>query len=119
MVYDVTDANSFRNVQQWIHEIDRNAGETCCKLLIGNKADLSNKRAVSTQEGQDFADSMGIEFLECSAKTSHNVEQSFMSMTAQIKAKMMAQPQRAPVATKPLPTPINLKGKSLNSKSCC
>lgn len=117
VVYDVTDPASFQNVRQWLSEIDRNAGETTQKLLIGNKADLNGKRAVSSKEGKDFADSMGIEFLETSAKTSQNVEQAFLSMAAKIKSKMMSQP---PAPHAPLPTPISLKGQSVNAgKRCC
>jgi Ras-related protein Rab-1A len=118
VVYDVTDINSFRNVQQWIQEIDRHAGETCCKLLIGNKADLTTQRVVSFQQGKDFADSMGLEFLECSAKNAQNVEQSFMGLTAQIKAQMMTQP-KGPVAIQPLPKPISFKGKQVRTAKCC
>jgi Ras-related protein Rab-1A len=117
VVYDVTDPASFQNVQQWIHEIDRNAGETTQKLLIGNKADLTSKRAVSSQEGKDFADSLGIEFLETSAKTSQNVEQTFLSMAANIKAKMLSHPP-APVAPK-LPNPMSLKGQQVGKTSNC
>ena len=117
MVYDVSDSASFQNVQQWIREIDRNAGETCQKLLIGNKADLSGKRVVSTKEGKEFADSLGIEFLETSAKTSQNVEQAFLSMANKIKSKMMSQP---PAPLPPLPTPISLKGQQVKSgRNCC
>lgn len=119
MVYDVTDPHSYQNVQQWIHEIDRNAGETCQKLLIGNKADLQGKRAISSKVAKEFADSLGIEFLETSAKTSQNVEQAFLSMAAKIKAKMLSQPP-APKA-QPLPTPITLKGTSVkvSRSNCC
>lgn len=115
----MTDPNSFRNVQQWIQEIDKNAGESCCKLLIGNKSDLSSQRVISYEQGKEFADSMGIEFLECSAKNSINVEQSFIGLTAQIKAQMMSLP-KGPVAIQPLPQPVSFKGKSVKSNtSCC
>lgn len=37
---------------------------------------------------QEFADSLGIPFLETSAKNATNVEQSFMTMAAEIKKRM-------------------------------
>lgn len=43
-------------------------------MLIGNKSDLSNKRAVSREEGESFAEKNGLTFLETSAKTADNVE---------------------------------------------
>jgi GTPase SAR1 family protein len=37
---------SFNNVKQWLQEIDRYASENVNKLLVGNKCDLTAKRAV-------------------------------------------------------------------------
>eukprot|EP01006_Ploeotia_vitrea_P054052 TRINITY_DN67842_c6_g4_i2.p1 TRINITY_DN67842_c6_g4~~TRINITY_DN67842_c6_g4_i2.p1 ORF type:complete len:203 (+),score=13.04 TRINITY_DN67842_c6_g4_i2:157-765(+) len=95
VVYDVTDAESFNNVKQWLHEIDRYASENVNKLLVGNKCDLASKRAVTFEQGKDFAESIGIEFLETSAKNATNVEKAFMTMSAQIKSRMKTQPAAA------------------------
>eukprot|EP00002_Diphylleia_rotans_P002540 TRINITY_DN1159_c0_g2_i3.p1 TRINITY_DN1159_c0_g2~~TRINITY_DN1159_c0_g2_i3.p1 ORF type:complete len:202 (+),score=50.10 TRINITY_DN1159_c0_g2_i3:77-682(+) len=88
VVYDVTDADSFTNVKQWLQEIDRYASENVNKLLVGNKNDLAPKRAVEFNAAKEFADSMGIPFLETSAKNSTNVEQAFMTMAADIKKRV-------------------------------
>jgi len=88
VVYDVTDRVSFNNVKQWLGEIDRYACQSVNKLLLGNKADLAEKRTVQTSEGKDFADSLGVQFLETSAKTSNNVEEAFTTMTRQIKNRL-------------------------------
>ena len=117
VVYDVTDQESFNNVKQWLHEIDRYAAENVNKLLVGNKSDLSGKRVVSTEQGKEFADSLGIEFLETSAKTSTNVEQAFLTMASQIKARMKTQPTAAGAqGGKTLP----LRGQQVKqSQGCC
>lgn len=44
-------------------------------MLIGNKCDLAHRRAVSTEEGEQFAKENGLIFLEASAKTAQNVEE--------------------------------------------
>ena len=49
VVYDVTDMESFNNVKTWLNEIDRYANENVNKLLVGNKSDLTSKRAVDYQ----------------------------------------------------------------------
>jgi small GTP-binding protein len=92
VVYDVTDQESFANVKQWLHEIDRYACENVNKLLVGNKSDLSSKRVVAYDTAKEFADNLGIEFLETSAKNADNVEQAFMTMAAQIKNRMASAP---------------------------
>ncbi|KAI8555214.1 hypothetical protein RHMOL_Rhmol05G0157500 [Rhododendron molle] len=87
IVYDVTEMESFNNVQQWLNEIDRYANDTVCKLLVGNKSDLVENKVVDTQTAKAFADELGIPFLETSAKDSINVEQAFLTMAAEIKKK--------------------------------
>lgn len=87
VVYDVTDQESFDNVKQWLSEIERYASEGVHKLLVGNKADLTTKRVVQTADAKEFADGMGIPFLETSAKDATNVEQAFVTMATEIKAK--------------------------------
>ena len=46
VVFDVTDQESFNNVKQWLHEIDRYASADVKKLLVGNKCDLTTKKQV-------------------------------------------------------------------------
>jgi len=89
VVYDITDQVSFNNVKQWLQEIDRYACENVNKLLVGNKSDLTNKRVVDHNTAKEFADSLGIPFLETSAKNATNVEQAFMTMAGEIKNRMV------------------------------
>ncbi|KAK9414633.1 hypothetical protein SUNI508_11071 [Seiridium unicorne] len=98
VVYDVTDMDSFNNVKQWLQEIDRYATEGVNKLLVGNKSDMSDKKVVEYTVAKEFADSLGIPFLETSAKNASNVEQAFLTMARQIKERMGSQ---ATTNTKP------------------
>ena len=88
VVYDVTDQESFHNVKQWLNEIDRYANENVNKMLVGNKCDLTTKKVVNTDDAKAYAETVGIPFLETSAKDSTNVEQAFIMMAAEIKARM-------------------------------
>ena len=65
VVYDVTDAESFNNVKQWLHEIDRYASDNVNKLLVGNKCDLVQKKAVEFQTAKEYAESLGTSSLMC------------------------------------------------------
>jgi Ras-related protein Rab-1A len=96
IVYDVTDRQSFQNVEHWLKEIDKYATGNVNKLLVGNKSDLQSKKVVSYEEAKEFADKHGFKFLETSAKNSHNVEQAFQTMASEIKARVKtAGPQGA------------------------
>ena len=84
VVYDITDRESFENLNSWLIEIEKNANKNVYKLLIGNKCDLEDKRKVSFQEGKDFAESNGMKFMETSAKTASKVQEAFELLTNEI-----------------------------------
>ena len=42
---------------------------------------------MSTQEGKEYADTLGVKFMETSAKESVNVEEAFIAMTKEIKKR--------------------------------
>ena len=84
VVYDITDRDSFPNLNSWLIEIEKSANKNVYKILIGNKCDLEEKRAVTFQEGKDFADSNGMHFMETSAKTAQKVNDAFETLTSEI-----------------------------------
>jgi Ras-related protein Rab-1A len=122
-VYDVTDQESFNNVKQWLQEIDRYATGGVMKLLVGNKADLSDKKIVEYTAAKEFADALDIPFLETSALSSTNVEQAFYTMARQIKAQMTNNASSgAAGGANAGKSNVNLRGQSLTSNqsnSCC
>ena len=44
-----------------------------CKILVGNKCDLEDKRVVEREEGQALADTLKIPFYETSAQEGVNI----------------------------------------------
>ena len=116
IVYDVTDDESFNNVKQWLHEIARYANEDVNKLLVGNKSDLANKRAVTTEQGKELAETNSIAFLETSAKRSTNVEQAFTTMAEQIRKRIPT--AGAPKTTADTKVKIG-PGQNMNEKQGC
>ena len=84
VVYDITDRDSFENLNSWLIEIEKNANKNVYKLLIGNKCDLEDKRKVTYQEGKDFATSNGMQFIETSAKNDTKVKDAFELLTQEI-----------------------------------
>ncbi|XP_077063518.1 ras-related protein ORAB-1 [Siphateles boraxobius] len=88
IVYDVTEQESFNNVNQWLEEIHRYACENVSKLLVGNKCDLSSKKVVDFTTAKEFAESLKIPFLETSAKNANNVEKAFLTMASEIQKRI-------------------------------
>jgi Ras-related protein Rab-1A len=84
MVYDTTSSDSFDHVNDWLKEVNRYASEGTCKLLVGNKSDRTADRAVTTEQAKEFADDLGVAFLETSAKTAKNVEEAFLTMAGEL-----------------------------------
>lgn len=68
--------------------VEQHASEGVHKILIGNKCDWEEKRAVSTEQGQQLADELGIPFLEVSAKNNINIEKAFYNLASDIKKGM-------------------------------
>ena len=77
IVYDVTNRQSFLNVQDWFNECKKQTPKTAMMVLVGNKIDLNNKREVSYEEGENFAKNNSMLFYETSAKNGDNIENMF------------------------------------------
>lgn len=84
LVYDITDRNSFKHIDKWLHEIERSGDPSVKKILVGNKTDVTGKREVTYVEGKKYADELGIPFLEVSAKMSTNVKEIFHTLIRSI-----------------------------------
>jgi Ras-related protein Rab-1A len=95
VTYDITDRESFTAVQTWMGEVEKHAQDNISRILVGNKCDLEDQRAVSVEEGQELAEHFNVRFLETSAKDSKNVEQAFTLMTREIKNRVaVSQPKK-------------------------
>jgi len=117
VVYDITDRESFNNVRQWLQEVDRYASENVSKLLVGNKSDMDNKREVPYESAKEYADQLGMTFIEASAKSSKNVEQVFITMATEIKERLGPLQDSATPAVRIGPSQSIEPGKK--SGGCC
>lgn len=88
LVYDITRRETFDHLASWLEDARQHANPNMTIILVGNKADLSQRRAVSLEEGEDFAREHGLLFLETSAKTSLNVDEAFLETATKIYDKV-------------------------------
>lgn len=85
LVYDVSNRNTFDNLQTWFNELDTyTTSKEIVKIVVGNKIDKEAERVVSRKEGQEFAKKMAALFLECSAKTNVSVDEAFEELVRKV-----------------------------------
>ena len=88
VVYDVTNKNSFQNVKSWIEDCKKQSPKTVFLVLVGNKADLEDRREVTYEEGSIYAQKNGMIFFETSAKTGKNIEEIFTNSSYEIAKRI-------------------------------
>ena len=118
LIYDVTNKDSFKNLESWLIEIEKNASENVLKILIGNKNDLVDDKEITTEEGQKFANRNNMQFIETSAKMNTNVTEAFETLGKLMiefssKQNLLTQQKKE---TKKL---SSSSGKDFNSKKGC
>ncbi|CAI2376675.1 unnamed protein product [Moneuplotes crassus] len=119
VVYDITDKESFKNIDNWMTEVEKHASENVSRILVGNKCDMDESRQVSTDEGKELADQYNIRFMETSAKESSFVEEAFTLMTKEIKSRVVHTDQRKPSGTGKKLTAPKKKIEKKSGGSCC
>ncbi len=80
IVYDITNRESFTNLEMWLNEVRNYSSSQVQLILVGTKTDLADKRQVQYTEALEFAETHGMEYIETSAKTAINVEAAFINL---------------------------------------
>ncbi|GAA0184748.1 small GTPase [Lithospermum erythrorhizon] len=84
VVYDITRRDTFESATKWLDELRTHSDTTVAMMLVGNKCDLENIRAVSIDEGKSLAEQEGLFFMETSALDSTNVTKAFELVVREI-----------------------------------
>ncbi|OJA12519.1 hypothetical protein AZE42_07159 [Rhizopogon vesiculosus] len=91
LVYDVTNERSFNNIRNWHANVGQHASEGVNKILIGNKSDWTDKRAVTEDQGRALAEELDMKFMETSVKANEGVEEAFFALASDCKARIDSQ----------------------------
>ncbi|MFX0096831.1 MAG: Rab family GTPase [Candidatus Hodarchaeota archaeon] len=81
IVFDLTRAQTFQNLRNWIDELNQFTEGPVSTVIVGNKADLENLRDVRKEDAEGMARSVGSLYLETSAKTGQKVDEAFTTLT--------------------------------------
>ncbi|XP_073755772.1 ras-related protein Rab-26 isoform X6 [Callorhinus ursinus] len=92
LLYDVTNKASFDNIQAWLTEIQEYAQHDVVLMLLGNKVDSAQERAVKREDGEKLAKEYGLPFMETSAKTGLNVDLAFTAIAKELKQRSTKAP---------------------------
>ena len=82
--YDVTSRESFVSVDKWIEDAKALRDDDVLLILAGNKADLADRRQVSFEEGQEYAQKMNLLYFETSAKSGANIKTLFNELAKKL-----------------------------------
>jgi Ras-related protein Rab-1A len=108
IVYDITNRNSFNNLNSWIDLVSQHNQNTACNFIVGNKCDLNNQRAIDIEEGKKFAFSKKFNFMETSAKNNINIDIAFQIFTLKLVDYFNIKPEKNK----------NMDADYLNNDSC-
>ena len=89
LIYDITKKTTFEKIQNfYLEELKEKGGNIRKIILLGNKADLKDKREVSSEDGVDLAEKNGFIFMESSALDNYNVSNAFETLIEMTNADM-------------------------------
>jgi len=81
IVFDVTNRSSFDNIKQWIVEVEEFSHSSGIpRILVGNKADLADRREVDLEVAEEFARSNNLPYIETSVMRQSNIKEAFLEL---------------------------------------
>ena len=87
LIYDVSDINSFIDLNKWLNEIKKNCLKNVSVIICANKIDI-DMRIISIEEGKNYAKNNDLLYCETSSKEGINVDILFETIAKDIIRKM-------------------------------
>ena len=111
LMYDISDKDSFNNIENWMETINENSGSKMSIVLIATKCDLKEDRKITKEEGEELAKKFGLHFYETSSKNNINIKEAFYDIANQVIEKDKGK--------KIFDDTVDLKNKKDKKKECC
>jgi GTPase SAR1 family protein len=84
----VTRRDTFNHLSRWLQEARQFASPNIVVTLVGNKADIAQKRQVKVEEAKAFAAENQLYYIEASAKSGDGVDDAFLGTAQRIWDKL-------------------------------
>jgi len=82
LVYDITNKNSFEQLQNyWIEQVKESSPKNIIIAIAANKCDLFEKEVVDEKTARDYAKSIGAIFSSTSAKNTAGINDLFIEIS--------------------------------------
>ena len=117
IVFDVTNHESFRNIQNWINEVTVFTGKDVTIICLGNKSDL--KKVISKNVIDDFKKKTNLEIFNVSAKTGDGVEEAFKHIIELLIKKNMEKKEEKDSINLISSTNNTIVPNEKKNESCC
>eukprot|EP00344_Euplotes_crassus_P005857 CAMPEP_0196999712 /NCGR_PEP_ID=MMETSP1380-20130617/4829_1 /TAXON_ID=5936 /ORGANISM="Euplotes crassus, Strain CT5" /LENGTH=166 /DNA_ID=CAMNT_0042416725 /DNA_START=143 /DNA_END=640 /DNA_ORIENTATION=+ len=114
LVYDCTERSTFETIENWLKSIEVHAPKESFVILVANKID-SDKREVTSEEGEEFARENGLPYFETSAKTGEQIDELFEFCTKQI---LWNKSEQGPVPPRPITITSDSEFQHPSRSSC-
>ena len=117
LVYDITSKDSFEALKTYyIPKIKENCESILKVILLGNKADLKDKREVSENEGLNLATENKYIFMESSCKDNLNVSDAFSAIVQMTNFELKKSKK---IVNLKLDKEKNNNKKAKTERNCC
>lgn len=111
LVYDITQAQSFERLKNWVLELQSKGPADLALAIAGNKSDLKDQRQINYEMAKAYADEIGALYMETSAKEDVNVQDLFINLSTRLPAPPVQDPN--------VLKNVNTVNNNTKSKSCC
>lgn len=117
IVFDVTNKESFKNIENWIKEVTVFTGNDVVIVCLGNKSDL--KKGINKSDIDDFKKKTKLEIINVSAKTGEGVEDAFKHIIELLIKKNMEKKESNLISLSPKTTNNNNTTTDKKNDACC
>jgi small GTP-binding protein len=90
LVYDITNIESFSRLSTWINDARSLSRQDISMIVLGNKSDLVNARAVNFIEASQFCQENNVPLLETSAVSGENIDFAFTKLTKSVLDRLQS-----------------------------